>query len=130
MTSNIFDLPHVRSKIENSTSHCRSFDPYNDVYFGPPKLFIIKKDSALIGEVIQFILQTINCQLKIISLLLHGSLRIERWIKTIGKIMDKICQKNDIKTFDRTRTDIALACSLCHKYLSIISIIRFFNHLN
>ena len=47
---------------------------------GPPKLQIVNKDLGLTGETIKFILQGINCQMKMISLFNHGSLRTERHI--------------------------------------------------
>ena len=47
------------------------------------------KYSALTVEVIQFILRTINCQLKVISHFHQGSLRIERQIQAVNKMVKK-----------------------------------------
>ena len=57
--------------------------------FGPPKLCTVDKESAFTCEVIQFIHLAMNCQLKIISPFNHGSLRPERQIQTIGKMLTK-----------------------------------------
>ena len=46
-------------------------------------------DLAFIKEVSEFIVQAINCQLKIISPCNHSHLRAEEQIQTIGKMITK-----------------------------------------
>ena len=46
--------------------------------FHLPKYLLVDKDLAFRGEVIQFFLRVINCQLKRISLFNQKSLRTER----------------------------------------------------
>ena len=57
--------------------------------FGPPKLLIVDKDSALTSTVIRYILEAIGCQLHVISSYNHGSLKTERQIQIIGNIINK-----------------------------------------
>ena len=57
--------------------------------FGPTKVLPVDKDSAFTGEVSQFILRAINCPLKLLSPFNHGSLRTERQVHTVGKMIAK-----------------------------------------
>ena len=55
---------------------------------GPSKFLIVDKDSKFTQENIQFILQAVNCQLKIIIPFNHGNFTIKRQIKTVGKMTE------------------------------------------
>jgi hypothetical protein len=57
--------------------------------FGPPKRLIVDKDKALSGKIVQYILDALKCNLKIISPWNHGSLKTERSIQTIGNMITK-----------------------------------------
>ena len=73
---------------KSSTSHSRSTDLQSCMHFGPPKLLAVDKNLAF-TEVIQLILGTINCQVKITSQFHHGTLMTESQIKTIRKMVTK-----------------------------------------
>ena len=61
--------------------------------FSPPKLLIVNKDSAF-TKVAQLLLQTVNCQLKIICPFDHGILRTVNQIQTVGKMTIKHPTRN------------------------------------
>ena len=57
--------------------------------FGIPDLLIVDKDRALTGQIINLLLQALQCTQKIISPYNHGSLKTEQQIQTIGNIINK-----------------------------------------
>ena len=57
--------------------------------FGIPDLLIVDKDRTLTGQVINLLLQALQCTQKIISPYNHGSLKTEHQIQTIGNIINK-----------------------------------------
>ena len=54
---------------------------------GPPQFLSVDQDKALTGTVIQLLLQSLQCNLQIISPWNHGSSKAERQIKTIGNMI-------------------------------------------
>ena len=57
--------------------------------FGIPDLLIVDKDRALTGQVINLLLQALQCTQKIISPHNHDSLKTEWQIQTMGNIINK-----------------------------------------
>ena len=57
--------------------------------FGIPNLLIADKDRAFTGQIINLLLQALQCTQKIISPYNHGSLKTEKQIQTIGNIINK-----------------------------------------
>ena len=57
--------------------------------FGIPNLLIVDKDRAFTGEIINLLLQALQCTQKIISPYNHGSLKTEWQIQVIGNIINK-----------------------------------------
>ena len=54
---------------------------------GPPQFLLVDQDKALTGTVIQLLLQSLQCNMQIISPWNHGSSKAERQIKTIGNMI-------------------------------------------
>ena len=52
-------------------------------------MLIVDKDRVLTGQVINLLLQALQCTQKIISPYNHGSLKTEYQIQTIGNIINK-----------------------------------------
>ena len=57
--------------------------------FSMPNLLIVNKDRALTGQIINLLLQALQCTQKIISPYNHGSLKTEQQIQMIGNIINK-----------------------------------------
>ena len=57
--------------------------------FGPPKTLIIEEDRTLSVDVLMHIYNTLNIRSQVISPLNHGSLRTERYIRSISEILCK-----------------------------------------
>ena len=57
--------------------------------FGIPDMLIVDKDRALTGQVINLLLNALQCTQKIISPYNHGSSKTERQIKTISSLINK-----------------------------------------
>ena len=57
--------------------------------FGPPKTLIIDEDRMLSADVLMHIYNTLNIRSQVISPLSHGSLRTERYIRSISKMLCK-----------------------------------------
>ena len=63
---------------------------YQVIYlFGPPRKLIGDQDTAFLLEIVQTILQILNCKMKVISPQNHGSSKTERQICTISEIIVK-----------------------------------------
>ena len=63
---------------------------YRVVYqFGPPKTLIIDEDRTLSADVLMHIYNTLNIRSHVISPLNHGSLRTERYIRSISEMLCK-----------------------------------------
>ena len=54
---------------------------------GPPQFLSVDQDKALTGTVIQLLLQSLQCNMQIISPWNHGSSKAEIQIKTIGNMI-------------------------------------------
>ena len=61
--------------------------------FGPPKTLIIDEDRTLSADVLMHIYNTLNIRSQVISPLNHGSLRTERYIKSISEMLCKHLKK-------------------------------------
>ena len=59
---------------------------------GPRQYLSVNQDTALMGTVIQILLQSLQCSMQIISPWNHGSLKAERQIQTIGNMITKQLQ--------------------------------------
>ena len=57
--------------------------------FGPPKTLIIDEDRTLSADVLMHIYNTLNIRSQVISPLNHGSLRTERYIRSISEMLCK-----------------------------------------
>ena len=57
--------------------------------FGPPKTLIIDEDRTLSADVLMHIYNTLNIRSQVISPLNHGSLRIERYIRSVSEMLCK-----------------------------------------
>ena len=63
---------------------------YRDIYlFGPPRQILCDEATEFSSAIIQAILCTLNCRLKVISPYNHGSSKCERQIRTISEIIMK-----------------------------------------
>ena len=63
---------------------------------GPPSFLSVDADQALTGNVIKILLESIECEMQIISPYNHGSSKAERQIKTISEmIVKKLNEKGD-----------------------------------
>ena len=63
---------------------------YRTIYlFGPPRQIICDKAAEFTSHIVQAILHTLNCKLKVISPYNHSSSKVERQIKTINDIIVK-----------------------------------------
>ena len=56
---------------------------------GPPQYLSVDQDTALMGMVIQILLQSLQCFMQIISPWNHGSSKAKRQIQTIGNMITK-----------------------------------------
>ena len=57
--------------------------------FSPPKILIIDEDRTLSAGNLMHILNTLNVRLQVMSLLNHGSLRTEMYLKLISEMLCK-----------------------------------------
>ena len=57
--------------------------------FGPPRQIICDEAAEFTSQIVQALLQMLNCRLKVISPYNHGSSKVERQIKTISDIIVK-----------------------------------------
>ena len=81
---------------------------------GPPKTLIIDEDRTLSADVLMHIYNTLNIRSQAISQLNHGSLRTERYIRSISEMLCKTSQNN--------RRKLAFICEsmlLCIKHICI-----------
>ena len=63
---------------------------------GPPSYLSVDADQALTGSVIKILLESIECEMQIISPYNHGSSKAERQIRTISEmIVKKLTEKGD-----------------------------------
>ena len=63
---------------------------YRVIYlFGPPRCMVCDKATEFTSAIVQAILTTLNCRLKVICPYNHGSSKCKRQIKTISKIIVK-----------------------------------------
>ena len=56
---------------------------------GPPSFLSVDADQALTGTVIKILLESIECEMQIISPYNHGSSKAERQIRTISEMIVK-----------------------------------------
>ena len=77
------------NKNKNSSSYSRYINLQNYMYFWSTEIPDSRQDFAFTAEVIQFILRTINYQLKIVSPFSHGHFTMERQLQIIGKMITK-----------------------------------------
>ena len=85
---------------------------YRVIYlFGPPRQIICDETTKFTSHIVQAILHTLNCKLKVVSPDNHGSSKVERQIKTISDII--------VRHLWDKRTNVATICdysSLCYEY--------------
>ena len=82
--------------------------------FGSPKTLIIDEDRTLLAGVLMHIYNTLNMRSQVISPLNHGSLRTERYIRSISEMLCKHLKDNR-----RKLASICESMLLCIKHICV-----------
>jgi hypothetical protein len=83
-------------------------------YFGPPDTIISDQDSAMTSSTMRELYRALQVEIKIVSPGNHGSLKVERQIKTIGEM---ICKKLDNEGTSWTK----FVATTCYAYNTFVS---------
>ena len=82
--------------------------------FGPPKQLIADMDTAFMSAFLQEIYRALKIQLTVVSPGNHGSLRVERYIKTAGDLI----QKNLMGTGENWPSMVTACCYAFNTFVS------------